>query len=131
MASAVAADLTFDEPLEHARELVMAHGWNATAYQIVNPSIVLWFSRTGDAVVGYVERGSTRVVAGSPVCSPERLAEVVTEFEQESAMRHCRVCYFGTEARLEGLLRSDHTHSMVLLGAQPSWNPSRWPAIVA
>jgi phosphatidylglycerol lysyltransferase len=90
----------------------------------------LWFSASGDAVVGYVERGRTRVVAGAPVCAPERLAAVVEEFEQ--ACRECRrrVCYFGAEGRLEDLLRSDDAHSMVLLGAQPSWNPAHWPMIV-
>ena len=131
MASAVVADLTFDEPLARARELVMAHGWNATAYQIVNPGIALWFSHADDAVVGYVERGSTRVVAGAPVCAPARLADVVAEFEEEATACRRHVCYFGAEARLEALFRSDREHSRVLLGAQPSWNPSRWPAIVA
>ena len=68
MTTAVDAEVGGD-PLEHARELVMLHGWNATAYQIVNPGMTLWFSSTADAVVGYVERGRTRVVAGSPVCA--------------------------------------------------------------
>ena len=38
--------------LEHARRLVLAHGWNATAYQIINPGIDHWFSSRGDAVIG-------------------------------------------------------------------------------
>ncbi|HKW49024.1 MAG TPA: DUF2156 domain-containing protein [Gemmatimonadaceae bacterium] len=119
------------DPLELARELVMLHGWNATAYQIVNPGMSLWFTSTADAVVGYVERGRVRVVAGSPVCPEQRLADVLTEFESECAEAGLRVCYFGAEARLENLLRSQRTHSMVLLGAQPSWNPSHWSSIIA
>jgi phosphatidylglycerol lysyltransferase len=118
-------------PLELARELVMLYGWNATAYQIVNPGMTLWFTSSGDAVVGYVERGRTRVVAGSPVCAAQRLADVLAEFESECAEAGRRVCYFGAEARLEGLLRSPRTHSMVLLGAQPSWNPASWSRIIA
>lgn len=117
--------------LARARELVLSYGWNATAYQIVNPGMTLWFSRQGDAVLGYVERRLTRVVAGAPVCPPERLASVVDEFEQECADRGRRICYFGAEARLETLLRSRQSHGMVLLGSQPSWNPSDWSAIVA
>jgi len=35
----------------------MLHGWNATAYQIVNPGMSLWFSANGDAVAGYVTLG--------------------------------------------------------------------------
>lgn len=109
----------------------MLHGWNATAYQIVNPGMSLWFTSTNDAVVGYVERGHIRVVAGSPVCAEQRLVDVVAEFERDCAESGRRVCYFGAEARLEGLLRSTQTHSMVLLGAQPSWNPAQWASIIA
>jgi phosphatidylglycerol lysyltransferase len=130
MTSLVDAEVGGD-PRELARELVMLHGWNATAYQIVNPGMSLWFTSKGDAVVGYVERGGTRVVAGSPVCAEQRLADVVAEFERECAASGRRVCYFGAEARLEGLLRSQRTHSRVLLGAQPSWNPAHWSSIVA
>ena len=130
MTSFVDAEVGGD-PLEHARELVMLHGWNATAYQIVNPGMSLWFTSKRDSVVGYVERGGTRVVAGSPACPEQRLADVVAEFERECATSGCRVCYFGAEARLESLLRSQRSHSMVLLGAQPSWNPAHWSSIIA
>lgn len=119
------------DQLARARALVLAHGWNATAYQIVNPGMSLWFSERGDAVIGYVERRITRVVAGAPVCALERLADVVDEFERECAARHRRVCYFGAEARLESVLRNRADHARVLLGSQPSWNPAHWASIVA
>src|SRR5690348_17608010 len=99
------SDWSIDERLAHARELVLRYGWNATAYQIVNPGISLWFSSAGDAVIGYVQRGSTRVVAGAPVCPPNRLSAVVAEFEGECTARQIRVCYFGAEERLESALR--------------------------
>ncbi len=105
----------------------MQHGWNATAYQIVNPRIAHWFSSEGDAVVGYVERAGIRVVAGAPVSSEQRLPSVVEEFESSSADAGLGVCYFGAEARLEGVLRESRAHSMALLGAQPVWNPAAWP----
>src|SRR5918911_2437382 len=91
------------DPLARARELVMVYGWNATAYQIVNPGMTLWFADYGDGVIGYVEHGRTRVVAGAPVCAPERLAAVVSEFEQQCSDCRRRVCYFGAEERLENL----------------------------
>src|SRR5689334_1172540 len=128
--SVLVDDVAAADPLALARELVMSHGWNATAYQIVNPGMSLWFSAAHDAVVGYVDRGRTRVVAGAPVCAPERLANVVAEFEHECSSGGRRICYFGAEARLETLLRKDRGHSMVLLGAQPSWNPAHWAAII-
>jgi phosphatidylglycerol lysyltransferase len=121
---------SWPEPVRRARDLVMEHGWNATSYQIVNPGIDHWFSQQGDAVVGYVERAGVRVVAGAPVSSAERLPDVVGEFEKSAADAGVGVCYFGAEARLEGVLRDSPSHSMVLLGAQPAWNPVGWSAKV-
>jgi phosphatidylglycerol lysyltransferase len=118
------------EPVRRARDLVMEHGWNATSYQIVNPGIDHWFSERGDAVVGYVERAGIRVVAGAPISSAERLPAVVEEFEKSAADAGLGICYFGAEARLEGVLRNSPLHSMVLLGAQPAWNPAGWSAKV-
>jgi phosphatidylglycerol lysyltransferase len=114
-----------------ARALALKHGWNATAYQIVNPGIDHWFSYAGDCVVGYVRYAGVRVVAGAPVCSRERLADVVDEFERDSRKRGDDVCYFGAEARLEEVLRDSPRHAMALMGAQPAWAPKSWDEIIA
>jgi phosphatidylglycerol lysyltransferase len=119
-----------DAALARARELVMAFGWNATAYQIINPGIAHWFSARGDAVVGYVPRHGVRVVAGAPVCARDRLASVVAEFDAHARAAGARVCYFGAGERLEALYGSDRAHSVIGLGAQPSWDPNGWPAII-
>ena len=113
-----------------ARELVLQNGWNATAYQILNPGIAHWFSAAGDAVVGFARHSRIRVVAGAPVCAPERLQEVVAEFAADARARGDRVCYFGAGARLEASMRGDGRHGTVGLGAQPSWDPRRWGAII-
>ena len=117
--------------LSRARELVLRHGWNATAYQIINPGIELWFSSEFEAVIGYVRAHNTLVVAGAPICEQQRLAEVALEFEQAALREGKRVCYFGAEARLESLYRGMRTHSRVLLGAQPIWSPRNWKEIVS
>jgi phosphatidylglycerol lysyltransferase len=117
--------------LERARALVLEHGWNATAYQIVNPGIRHWFSSVGDAVVGYVEAAGVRVVAGAPVCALDRLPDVAAEFEAGSRADGFSVCYFGAEGRLEAVYRGSALHSMALLGAQPVWDPREWEAICA
>ncbi len=109
----------------------MAHGWNATAYQLVNPGIAHWFAPAGDAVVGYVRAAGVRVVAGAPVCAPERLADVAAAFERDAATAGDGVCYFGAEARLDALYRDSPTHARALLGAQPAWDPARWADGVA
>jgi phosphatidylglycerol lysyltransferase len=115
--------------VERARALVLEHGWNATSYQIVNPGIAHWFSAADDAVVGYVEAGRVRVVAGAPVATPDRLREVAAEFERASRAAGFGVCYFGAEGRLDALYRGAPTHAMALLGAQPAWDPRGWAAI--
>ncbi len=113
-----------------ARELVLKYGWNSTCFQIVNPGIEYWFGDDGESVVGYVTSGHSRVVAGAPVCSLEMLPVVAAAFERDAENSKCGVCYFGAEARLEAVCHDSTKHSKVLLGAQPVWNPARWPAIV-
>lgn len=114
-----------------ARELVLEYGWNSTCFQIVNPGIEYWFGDDGGSVVGYVTSGSTRVVAGAPVCKKESLPEVVEAFERDAESGELGVCYFGAEARLESVLHDSKDHAKVLLGAQPVWKPSHWQSIVA
>ena len=86
---------------DRARALVLAHGWNATAYQILNPGIEHWFAARGDAVVGFVDHAGTLVVAGAPVCSADRLLDVVGEFVDAARGARRRVCFFGAGDRLE------------------------------
>jgi len=114
------------DDVRRARDLVMHFGWNATSYQIVNPGITHWFARRGDAVVGYVLAARTRVVAGAPVCALDRLEDVTDEFENDASHNRQGVVYFGAEKRLEDRFRNSTDHSMVLLGAQPAWNPASW-----
>jgi phosphatidylglycerol lysyltransferase len=114
-----------------ARALVLRYGWNATAYQIVNPGIEHWFSQSGDAVIGFVRRHRVRVVAGAPVCAEARLAEVVGEWERDAAASRERVCYFGAAGRINELLEGAPGYSTVVLGAQPVWQPAEWAGIIA
>jgi phosphatidylglycerol lysyltransferase len=117
--------------LEETRKLILAHGWNTTSYQILNPGIKRWFSAANDAVVGFVAAVGVRVVAGAPVCAPSRLAEVVAEFESEAARNNERVCYLAAESRLEVVYENSPDYAKILLGAQPVWQPKNWAEIVA
>src|SRR4051812_28178885 len=93
-----------DPAVERARALVLRHGWNAMAYQILNPGMRLWFSADGEAVAGYVCASNYRVVAGGPVCVAERLAEVAAELSADTRRAGQRLCYFGAQERLTDLL---------------------------
>lgn len=110
---------------------MLAHGWNATAYQILNPGMVLWFSDVGDAVAGYVRFNGTRVVAGAPVCTEDRLNAVADELEHDARRHNETVIYFGAGSRLATHRTPASSHSCVQVGAQPVWNPQSWEGIVA
>jgi phosphatidylglycerol lysyltransferase len=114
-----------------AQSLLFQYGWNTTCFQILNPGIERWFSKERDAVVGYVQHHGARVVAGAPVCSMERLADVIAEFEAGCRAQKLSVCYFGAEERIRGLTSSKPGYSMVALGAQPYWTPASFIAAFA
>ncbi|HEU4630058.1 MAG TPA: phosphatidylglycerol lysyltransferase domain-containing protein [Gemmatimonadaceae bacterium] len=114
-----------------ARELVLRYGWNATAYQIVNPGLELWLDRPGDAVVAYNAHDGVAVVAGAPVCAGDRLADVVAAFEADRRAAGQRTCYFAAGHRLETLLGERPDRASVLLGAQPCWVPGDFAGRVA
>jgi len=116
---------------ERARALVLRFGWNATAYQILNPGIELWFSSAGDGVVGFVRHGGVVVVGGAPVCDRSRLDAIAAEFVAATHARGERVCYFGAGERLDDRYAHDAAWSRVLLGAQPVWDPHDWSTRIA
>lgn len=109
-----------------ALELVLAHGWNSTSFQLVNPGIVHWFPPEGDAVVGYVTASKMRIVVGAPVCSLSRLRKVAEDFERDAYMAGEGVCYFAAEERLDSVYTDSAAHTKFLLGAQPVWRLSDW-----
>lgn len=119
------------EERQRAREIIAAAGWNATAYQILNRGMQLWFAHAGDAVAGYVTVGRTRVVAGAPVCSESRLEAVADEFESDAAAARGTVVYFGAGSRLKEIRAASPHHSSLQIGAQPVWDPGKWHTIVA
>lgn len=109
--------------VKRAGRLVYRHGRAATCWQILNPSLSLWFSAAGDGVVGYASYRRVRVVAGEPVCVPERLAAVCREFMQDTAASGQHVCYLAAEAPLARQLDTIE-HTVVPIGAQPVWHPA-------
>jgi phosphatidylglycerol lysyltransferase len=113
-----------------ARDLVMRYGWNAVAYQILNPGMKLWFSAARDAVAGYAAFGRVWIIAGAPVCALERLPDVARELEDDARAHGARVLFFGAGVRLEQAYAGRTDHSLVRIGAQPSWEPDAWAEIV-
>ena len=119
-----------ERDVQRARELVFAHSLNPIAYQILNPGIQHWFSHEGDALIGYITCNRIRVVAGAPVCSPERINAVVDRFESEATRAKEAVCYFHAGPRFAKVVRNSRGHSIAAIGALPYWNPVGWDAIL-
>lgn len=119
------------EILERAHALVMAHGWNTTSYQVLNPGFHYWFDPEGDAMAGVVPTRRVWVVGGAPVCAEQRLAAVSQRLEATAAAAGARVCYVAAQDRLEGIKRHDLGASRLHLGAEPCWDPRRWEGVLA
>lgn len=120
-----------NEVLVRARAIVLAHGWNTTAYQILNPGFRYWFDPAGDAVAGIVATPSLWVVAGAPVAPPSRLAAVAARLEADAAAAQAQVCYVAAQERLERIHKELRGSSLVHLGAEPCWDPAGWEGILA
>lgn len=116
---------------QRARDLVLDYGWNAMAYQILNPGMQLWFDPDCKAVAGYVTHAGYRVVAGAPVCASDELPAVTASFAADTRRARQRVCYFGIQDRLVALLSEQGPLTRFLIGAQPVWRPASWQRIVS
>ena len=130
-ASGVVHAATVSRDVERARRLALRFGWNSMAYQVVNEGILHWFSASSDAMVGYVRTHGVCIVVGAPICDGSRLRDVLTEWEQFVRTNGARVCYFGAAGRVFDILHGQPGYATVLLGAQPTWDPSRWYEIPA
>lgn len=118
--------------MDPVRELVLKYGWNATAYQILNPGIEHWLSPSRPGVIGFVRTPHRWVAAGAPICDEHDLPGVVEQFEARAAERDGNpVCYFYAMDRFRDRLADDGRHASIAIGAQPVWDPRSWPDIVA
>ena len=120
-----------DGTIPRARDLVLRHGWNTTSYQILNPGFSYWFDPAGDAVAGVVATGKVWVVGGAPVCPASRLTEVSLRLEHDARQVGARVCYVAAQRRLEEARGAEAGVATLRLGAEPFWDPARWPEILA
>lgn len=114
---------------ERARvlDLVERHGWNAMAFQTLEPGYSYFF-RGESACVAYVDTGRAWVAAGAPIAAREELGAACADFVSAARAAGRRCCLFGTEERLQRAagpaLRS------LRIGAQPVWDPRGWPQIL-
>ncbi|HEX7919092.1 MAG TPA: phosphatidylglycerol lysyltransferase domain-containing protein, partial [Gemmatimonadales bacterium] len=118
------------EARELARALILQHGWNTTAYQVLNEGFQYWFPPEADAVIGYVPRRRIWVVGGAPACSIERLPAVCAAFEAAAARAGVGVCYVGAQGRIAERTLGDERFSATVLGTEPWWDPAGWERVL-
>ncbi|HEY4156829.1 MAG TPA: DUF2156 domain-containing protein, partial [Polyangiaceae bacterium] len=115
---------------EHQRvlDLVVRHGWNATAFQTLE-SGYRYFFHGENACVAFVDTGGSWVAAGAPLAPAQELNEAVSAFVRAAREAHRRACFFATEERLHA--STGEALRSLNIGEQPTWDPGDWPAIVA
>jgi phosphatidylglycerol lysyltransferase len=121
------AEELFDADRRRALALVERHGWNATAFQTVEPGYTYFFH--DDACVAYVDTGSAWVAAGAPIARGDALHEVASAFLRAARARGRRCCFVATEDRFCAALSPEFR--TLKIGEQPVWDPCDWPEILA
>ncbi len=115
---------------ELAVRLLAAFGYETVCFQTLQAGMNLWFSKRGLGMVGFVESGRHLITVGSPVADSDRIGEIAEEFEGFAHQRLRRVCYMCVESRnIKGLAAAGR--GQLIIGAIPSWNPARWPEMIA
>jgi len=109
-------------------EAVRSYGYNATAFQVLEPGFEYWFAPDGAGTVAYVDTGSAWVAAGAPLAPAEKLADVARQFEAAAALSGRRVCFVAVEQRFLQAAASLDLQALQI-GEQPVWDPQAWPSI--
>jgi phosphatidylglycerol lysyltransferase len=110
---------------DRIRELVLRWGWNATAFQALEPGYRYFHARGG--AIAFVDTGEAWVAAGAPLAPTELLGPIADDFVAAARRARRRACFALVERRFLGVsgLRA------VQIGAQPIWDPRSWDATVA
>lgn len=112
-----------DEQLARVLALLKRFGHNTTSFQVLEPHLQYWFDGD-DACVAYAECGGAWVVAGGPICAPERDLEIIEHFTAHARTRRKRVRFFALEQDISAA--SDF--ACLQVGEQPVWDPAGWEA---
>jgi phosphatidylglycerol lysyltransferase len=105
--------------------LLRRFGHHATSFQILEEGFTYWFD--DEAVVGFVEVGRFRVVAGAPICAPGQAGVVATRFLEDCSGRGSSALFFCADALfLDQLGAADVPFCHVQIGEQPEWVPGRY-----
>ena len=103
--------------------LIESFGHDTVCSQALEPGLSYWFP-DDDACVAYADVGGGWVVAGGPICAPERRSSVMREFASHAKRAGKRPRFFAIEDKNEEF-------QSVLIGEQPEWDPKHWSKALA
>lgn len=104
--------------------LLRDHGWATVSFQALEPGVRLYGGETRGGVA-YTDTGAAWVAAGGPIAPTEALSALARDFVDAAQANGRRACFCASEERFgpPGFAR-------VQIGAQPTWDPGGWTAIV-
>jgi phosphatidylglycerol lysyltransferase len=105
-------------------ELLRAHAWNATSFQILEEGFVYAFDEEADGCAAYVETMGAWMVAGAPIASERDYGAVVARLVTRARAAGRRISFFAVEDRF---LAATGFPS-IRIGEQPTWDPAEWDA---
>ena len=110
-------------PADGILSAVEQYGYETTSFQVLEPGMRFWSDGSGEGLVAFADTGSAWVSAGAPLCPPDRMHALTTGFVAAARAAGRRVCFCAVEAPFSesGPLRA------LPIGAQPVWDPNRWP----
>ena len=109
-------------------DLLRRWGQGSNSFQILEKGFSHWFAGPPDepdAMIGYVLVGDCRVVAGIPVCAPERLPHFIAVFVEAGLTQGFRTVFVGVESQfMPAFAAAGIPHDAIKLGEQPEWSPA-------
>jgi phosphatidylglycerol lysyltransferase len=120
--------VSFVSDRERALQLVLRHGLEATAFQVLETGYEYFFHQS-EACLAYVATRSAWVAAGAPIAPAHVRAAAVSAFLSAAQAAGKRACFFATEQPL--LDAAGRALPALRVGEQPIWDPRAWPALLA
>lgn len=117
-----------DQQRARVLDLIVRHGWNATAFQTLETGYRYFFDGD-DACVAYVDTGAAWVAAGAPIAAHEALGQVASRFLAAARAAGRRACFFASEERLAEA--AGEALRSLRIGEQPVWDPRGWDRVLA
>ncbi|MDD3268290.1 MAG: DUF2156 domain-containing protein [Syntrophomonadaceae bacterium] len=77
----------------YAAHLVDKHGYDSLAYLALEKDKSYFFGLDGQGFIAYIPVGKVAVCVGNPVCPPEYLLQLLSDFKRFCRQRKLKICF--------------------------------------